>query len=202
MISDSDYPHRFAASGIYEFPFGPGQKFLASSKGVMSRVVGGWQFQGVYTFQSGAPIGFNLPPNNNANAPTQGYIYNGDLRDIRLPGDQQTAEQWFNTNGFVTATGAQLDHNVRTFPYRFGWARYPRQNNFDLSLVKNTAISETTRLQFRAEFINAFNRAWLANPNGTNGLDTTATSDTFGEINNSTGANYPRRIQLGLKFLF
>jgi carboxypeptidase family protein len=202
VISDSDYPHRFAASGIYELPFGKGQKFLANTGGIASRFIGGWQFQGVYTFQSGAPIGFNVPTGANANLPTPGYIYNGNLKDIRLPGDQQTPERWFNTAGFVTATSQQLDRNVRTFPYRFGYIRFPRQNNFDLSIAKNTEITETMRVQFRAEFINAFNRAWFSNPNGTNGLDTTVTSATFGQINNSTGGNYPRRLQLGLKLLF
>ena len=190
VISDSDYPHRLAASGIYELPFGKGQMFLANTNGAVSRIVGGWQFQGVFTFQSGAPIQFG------------NVIYNGNLRDIRLPGDQQTPEHWFNTAGFVTAAGAQLDRNVRTFPLRFGYVRYPRQNNFDLSIVKNTSITEVTKLQFRAEFINAFNRVWLANPNGTNGLDTTVTSVTFGQINGSTGGNYARRLQFGLKLLF
>jgi hypothetical protein len=240
VISDSDYPHRFAASGIYELPFGKGQMFFANTNGVVSRLIGGWQLQGVYTFQSGAPIGFG------------NLAYIGDLKDIRLPGDQQTPEHWFNSSGFVALrstvnnvttvirdangrpiwvdfndpcknsynattcpgtplanptgfnrdSGLGLDRNVRTFPMRFGYIRYPRQNNFDLSIVKNTAITELMRLQFRAEFINAFNRVWLANPNGTNGLDTGVTSLTFGQINGSTGGNYARRIQLGLKLLF
>jgi hypothetical protein len=190
VISDSDYPHRFAASSIYELPFGKSQKFLSGVNGIASRFVGGWQLQGVYTFQSGAPIGFG------------NFIYNGEVGDIALPGDQQTVEHWFNTAGFVTAANQQLDRNVRTFPLRFGYVRYPRQNNFDLSIVKNTAIIGEMRLQFRAEFINAFNRAWFANPNGTNGLNTTVTETAFGSINNSTGANYPRRLQFGLKLLF
>jgi Carboxypeptidase regulatory-like domain len=244
VISDADYPHRFAASGIYELPFGKGQKFLDSSNGIVSRLVGGWQFQGVYTFQSGAPISFG------------NISYAGDLTDITLPGDQQSPEQWFNTTGFVAlrqklpsgsfaivrnANGVpvlvdfndpcknsfnatscpgtplanpvgfnrdpdlQLDRNVRRFPMRFGFLRYPRQNNFDLSLVKNTTITETMKLQFRAELINAFNRAWLANPNGTNGLsdnNRNPTSATFGQITGSTGGNYARRVQLGLKLVF
>jgi hypothetical protein len=241
VISDSDYPHRFAASGIYELPFGKGQKFLSGASGLVSRFVGGWQFQGVYTFQSGAPISFD------------NISYAGDVRDIRLPGDQQTPEQWFDTTGFVAlrqrlsngnlsivrnADGSpvlvdfndpcknsfnatscpgkplanpvgfnrdpdlQLDRNLRTFPQRFGFIRYPRQNNFDLSVVKNTAITEGMRVQFRAEFINAFNRVWLANPNGTNGLQRGPTSATFGQITGSTGANYGRRLQFGLKLLF
>jgi hypothetical protein len=240
-ISDADYPHRFSASSIYELPFGKGRRFLASSNGIASRFVGGWQVQGVYTFQSGAPIGFG------------NVAYAGDLQDIRLPGDQQSPEHWFNTTGFVAlrqkgadgklaivrnpngspvlvdyndpcknsfnATSCpgtplanpvgfnrdsdiSLDRNVRRFPQRFGFIRYPRQNNFDLSVVKNTSITETTNLQFRAEFINAFNRVWLANPNGTNGLTTDPTSVSFGQIGGSTGANYARRVQLGLKLVF
>ncbi len=191
VISDSDYPHRFAASGLYELPFGPGRALLADGNGVVSRLVGGWQFQGVYYFQSGAPIGFG------------NVIYNGDVRNIRLPGDQQTVDHWFNTTGFVTASALQLDRNVRTFPLRFGFVRYPRQNDFDLSVVKNTRITEGTSVQFRAEFINAFNRVWFANPNGTNGLVTNPTSASFGQLTNtSTQANYPRRVQLGFKFIF
>ncbi len=190
VISDSDYPHRFVASGIYELPFGKGRQFLSGSNAIVSRLVGGWQFQGVYTFQSGAPIQFG------------NVFYNGDVRDIRLPGDQQTPERWFNTVGFVTAQNLQPDHNVRFFPLRFGFVRYPRQNNFDLSLAKNTAITETTNVQFRAELINAFNRVWLANPNGTNGLDTNPSSSTFGQINSSNAGNYARRVQLGLKLIF
>jgi hypothetical protein len=202
MISDSDYPHRFSATAIYDLPFGKGQKFLNTSNGIASRIVGGWQVQGLYYFQSGAPIGFNTPPGNNPNARTSGYIYNGDLREIRLPGDQQEAGNWFNTDGFVRDSASQLDWNVRTFPYRFAWARFPRQNNFDLSLAKNTALTEGIRLQFRAEFINAFNRVWLANPNGTNGLITDPVSTSFGQVTGSVQANYPRRMQLGLKLLF
>jgi hypothetical protein len=190
VISDSDYPHRFSANGIYELPFGKGREFLTSTNGIVSRFVGGWQFQGLYTFQSGAPIQFG------------NVFYNGDVRDIRLPGDQQTPEHWFNTAGFVTTTAQQPDHNMRFFPMRFGFVRYPRQNNFDLSLVKNTAVTERMNVQFRAEFINAFNRVWLSNPNGTNNLNTSVTAATFGQINGSLGANYARRVQLGLKLVF
>lgn len=236
VISDSDYPHRFAASGIWELPFGNGKRFLNKTNGAVSRIVGGWQFQGVYTFQSGAPFGFG------------NVVYNGDLRKITLPGDQQEVGHWFNPAGFValrngstviTANGQpvwvdfndpckttynatscpgtplanptgfnrdasfQLANNVRTFPLRFSWLRYPRQNNWDLSVVKNTSITETFKVQFRAEFINAFNRVWYANPNGTNGIVTNPTAATFGTLSNtSTQANYPRRLQLGLKLIF
>ena len=191
VISDVDYPHRFAASGIYELPFGPGKLLSAGGNGFAARLIGGWQIQGIYAFQSGAPISFD------------NVFHNGNVKDIGLPSDQQTLQRWFNTSGFVTAAAAQPDHNLRTFPLRFASARYPTQNNWDLSVVKNTMITENTTIQFRAEFINAFNRVWFANPNGTNGLVRAPTSATFGQLTNtSTQANYPRRLQWGLKFLF
>src|SRR5215470_4519367 len=86
VISDTDYPNRFAMSAIYELPFGKGRMFLSDSNGVVSRIVGGWQIQGVYTYQSGAPLAYNVPRNTN---PTSGYIYNGDFKDLAIPSDQQ-----------------------------------------------------------------------------------------------------------------
>ncbi|HKS43156.1 MAG TPA: hypothetical protein VJX74_21255, partial [Blastocatellia bacterium] len=80
-------------------------------------------------------------------------------------------------------------------------------NNFDLSLVKNTSIKESVRLQLRFEAINAFNHVWFPtgnNVNGitTNGVVTSPTAATFGQVVQSNQANYPRRIQLGIKVLF
>jgi hypothetical protein len=89
VVSDTDYPNRFALSAIYELPFGKGRQFLSGSNGIVSRVVGGWQVQGVYSYQTGAPLSWG------------NYIYNGDFSDITIPSDQQSLSQWINTNGFV-----------------------------------------------------------------------------------------------------
>src|SRR5262245_1740643 len=103
VISDSDYPNRFAMSAIYELPFGKGRQFLSGSNGIVSRIVGGWQVQGVYTYQTGRPLDFNVPGTAlpAATNPTAGYIYVGDFRDIGIPSDQQSTDQWFNNAGFV-----------------------------------------------------------------------------------------------------
>src|SRR5262249_2960234 len=92
VISDSDYPNRFAMSAIYELPFGKGRQFLSGSNGIVSRIVGGWQVQGVYTYQTGRPLDFNVPGTAlpAATNPTAGYIYFGDFRDIGIPSDQQS----------------------------------------------------------------------------------------------------------------
>jgi hypothetical protein len=85
---------------------------------------------------------------------------------------------------------------VRTFPLRFDFLRGISANNVDLSLIKNTTIKETVKLQLRFEATNAFNHPLFAAPN------TTPTAATFGQIVSSNQANYPRRVQLGIKLLF
>lgn len=186
VISDLDRPHRLTVSGIYELPFGRGRPLLANSNGIVSRIVGGWQMAGVYTFQAGAPINFG------------NIIFNGDIRSVGLSGDQQSIDSWFDFNnaGWVKPTAQQLTRNVRTFPLRFGYLRADNINNYDLSVLKKTEITETKYLEFRAEFINAFNHALFAAPT------TDPVSSDFGRIRTANQANYPRRVQLMLKFVF
>ncbi len=75
----------------------------------------------------------------------------------------------------------------------------PGLANLDVSLFKNTAVSERTTLQFRAEFFNVLNHANFGTPN--------ATVFSGGAINASAGlittlATTPRQIQFGLKLMF
>jgi hypothetical protein len=88
----------------------------------------------------------------------------------------------------------QLGSNYRLMPSRFSDVRSDGVNVWDLSAIKNTRIRETVSLQFRGEFLNAFNHALFSNPN------TTPTSTAFGTVTSQRG--YPRRIQLGMKLLF
>ena len=76
-------------------------------------------------------------------------------------------------------------------------------NQWDITLSKNFYPSKSTRLQFRADFINAFNHTQL-DPGAIQNTCTVAVADTscanstgnFGEI---TGTRAPREIQLGLR---
>jgi hypothetical protein len=185
VISDFDRTHRLAINGIYEFPFGKGRRFLANLGSVGSYVVSGWQLSGVYQYQSGAPIGFG------------NIFFTGSFDDIPLSGSQRSTDRWFNTAaGFVTASNAQPVANIRTFPLRLSNVRTDAINNIDLSVIKKTQLWEGKNLEFRAEFINAFNHPLLPAPN------TNVTQASFGQIIASNQANYPRRIQLTVKFVF
>jgi hypothetical protein len=62
--------------------------------------------------------------------------------------------------------------------------------------LKSTTITESTKLQFRAEAFNIFNHAQFKNPDG---LVNDSSQGGFGYV---TSANDPRIMQVALKFLF
>jgi len=70
----------------------------------------------------------------------------------------------------------------------------PGIKNFDFSIQKNIKTSESTHLEFRADFFNAFNHTMFLNPDGN-----TTDGSTFGEV---TQARDPRLVQLALKLFF
>jgi hypothetical protein len=79
--------------------------------------------------------------------------------------------------------------------------RTPGTVNFDLSLLKNTRITERVNLQFRAEAFNFLNHVNLGAPNTTfaAGPDGKNSSASFGTISSARDA---RVMQLGLKVIF
>ena len=190
-ISDVDAPHRINISSIWSLPFGQGRALLNSTNGLVSRLVGGWEVSGIWSIQSGFPLLWN-------NA-----LYYGNPADIVLPSDQRSPEHWFNTANFETATTKQLLTNqVRTWPFRFGTIRGPRQNNVDIALIKQTRIKESMNAEFRAEALNVSNHPFLPNPNMTITAVQSPADTGFGQISASTQSNYARRLQLSLRFLF
>src|SRR5262249_58666387 len=50
-----DVPHNFVTSYVWELPFGKGRKFFSQAGRLLNGVIGGWQWQGIHTLQSGVP---------------------------------------------------------------------------------------------------------------------------------------------------
>jgi hypothetical protein len=187
VISSQDRPHRLAVTWLYELPFGKGKALAGPANAFVSKFISGWQLQGIYTAQSGAALGFG-------NA-----IFVGDLKNIPLSSDQRSVSRWFNIDaGFERNTARQFAANpilnIRTLSSRFAGIRADGPRNWDLSVIKNTRITERTQLQFRAEAINAMNHPQFTAPN------TTPTSTAFGAVTGEFA--WPRVIQFGLKLLF
>lgn len=187
IISAFDAPHRLAVSWIYELPIGRGKAFGDTNNPVLSRLLGGWQVTGIYAWQVGPPLNF-----------ATNAIYLGG--EIALPEDQRTLERWFDTSRFNRTSSVQpTARNIRTFPLRFSSLRAENVNNVDLSLFKNTAVTEGTKIQLRVDLINAFNHPWLFSGGQ---IQMNPTANNFGQITAGNQANYARRVQLMLKFLF
>lgn len=190
MIGDQDVPHRLSASGTWKIPIGRGQQWDIENK-VLDGFLGGWQLQGVYQVQSGLPLSFgsfSFTGNANGNTSNDIYYLGGDVSI-----DNPTTDRWFNTAAFSTVPPSRA--HLRTLPFRFSDVRSDMRNTVDMSLMKYVSFTETMKLQIRLEALNAFNRVYLPAP-GTN------IGTTFGVINPANQANYPRRFQIGLKFLF
>jgi hypothetical protein len=184
VISDQDVPHRFSVSSVWELPFGKNKPLLSSASPIVSRLAGGWQISGIYTYSVSLPLAWG------------NVLYYSDPKNITLPADQRTVDHWINTAGFETNSSLQLVNNLRTWPLRFSQIRGRNTNNVDFALIKNTRINEGREIQFRAEALNAFNHPGFPGP------VLTPTTTTFGTIVASNQAGYPRRLQLTLKYIF
>src|SRR5262249_39244664 len=153
-------------------------------------MVGGWQFNGITTIQSGT--GLSITGSNTAGTLGATEFANNNGHSGTLSGRaQDRLNRWFDTSAF-----SQPD------PYTYGKLaprlsdiRSPSINNSDLSIFKEfRPAGEALRVQFRAEALNAFNRVQFAAPNAS------VISSSFGRI--TTQANAPRQVQFGLKFLW
>ena len=71
MISDLDVPHRLSVSGIFELPVREGPAVpVERERAHRTPSLGGWQIQGVYTYQTGFPVPFGNPASATSFAPT------------------------------------------------------------------------------------------------------------------------------------
>jgi hypothetical protein len=153
VISPQDRPHHIAISGLWDLPFGKGRRWMASAGRAMDAVLGGWNINAIYQWQSGPPIGFG------------NVLFYGTLDQIVIPYAGRTPDRWFNTELFERTPARQLEQNYRTFPLRLTGLRADGWNTWDLSLYKDFAVTERVKLQLRAEAVDALNHAMFAAPN-------------------------------------
>jgi hypothetical protein len=188
-VTDFDRTHRLVMSYIYELPFGRGRHFGSNMSRGLDAVFGGWQFNGISTFQSGTALSISATNVSGLGNPAARANNNG--KSPHLDGDiHGRLNRYFDTSVFSQPPAFTFG-NVGT---RINDLRTPSARNHDLSLFKEFKPVERLRVQFRAEWLNALNRVQFSGPN------TTVTSTTFGVITGQ--ANSPRQTQLGLKLLF
>jgi hypothetical protein len=193
---DYDVPHNFVTSYIWELPVGKGRRFLGSAAKALDFVIGGWQLQGINTVQSGVPFNISI----SADRANTGTSQRPD--SIAPSVEPHSLSCWYFTSS-NPACRSLLPNQADTFVlpalYTYGNAgrnlmRGDRLIQLDMSLIKNFAITETQRVEFRAQVFNLMNTPSFAAPNGSVNLA------TGGAI--TATRNQPRLYEFGLKFSF
>jgi hypothetical protein len=188
-----DATHVISAYAVYELPVGHGKQFGSNMNKVLNTIVGGWAVSPIVSFRTGFPM-----PIYGA-ADETGTFSRGSRADCnglpKITGETAISTpgvggyQWFTNNGNFT------DPNIGQFgtcaPQLAG-LRGAHYTDVDASIHKDFQLTERFKLQFRTDFINAFNHVQLNAPNVTLG-------PTMGQV---TGAQPPRNIQFALKLYY
>jgi Carboxypeptidase regulatory-like domain len=205
-----DHRHRLAISGIYDLPF-----FAKSGNRFVRSVFGGFSFAGTYSYESGEHVTVlsGIDSNLNGDAAGDRSIINPN----GVKGTSSLVTALTNTAGKTVgylATVPQAQYIQAGLGARATAGRntlqMPAINNLDFSLSKDFALTEGTKLQFRADFINGLNHPQYVtgSPNSVVPIATQA----VGNINTVGRSQFnqpdlifssnPRLIQLALRLKF
>jgi hypothetical protein len=180
-LSAFDARHRLVANFVYGLPFGE------HSNGAVKLLVGGWQLMGIATVQSGQP--FTVVDSSDPSVTGSTGDRPNLICDPNLPRDQRTTLKWFNTVCFQKIpVGGGFGNASRNIVFA------DRISAFDFSVLKSFPISESKRVEFRAEAFNLLNHPVFAVP--VNDIANSA----FGQVLQTSVPE--RNIQFALKVVF
>ena len=182
----------FVVNYSYDLPFGKGMT------GVEGKLINGWNVSGVTIAQSGNPLTFIGGGTGGAYGTNQQLSFQGVTTaqfcagmgnaNVKNSGSARAhvggvvgSTPYFNTGAFNLngCCGAVWPRPLPQVAFSdatatdygnsaIGIATGPGQFNWDISIVKNTQITERVRMQFRSDFYNAFNHPQFASPQGGN----------------------------------
>lgn len=192
--SSFDAKQRFVIAYTYLIP--PIHRF---SNGAAKRFFDGWKMTGITTFQSGFPLDVVDSSFRSLTCSALSWTVCWDVpNEVSTPQyvDPRTSSfnnnnlYWFNPSAFAQTPTFGVQGNAGRNPLRG-----PGIANFDWAFMKETQITESTRLELRFEFYNLFNHTQF----DSSGITTDINSSNFGRI---LAARDPRLIQLAAKFYF
>jgi hypothetical protein len=225
-LATGDQRFHYQIAPIYELPFGRGKRFLNNDGYIVEELVGGWEFSGIYNFQSGVPVVF----------PTNSSFFQGT--DPK-PVGPKSHSNWFDTTKFAifpssSVTNATLANTTiypawtgvtgmpgagfvpgstgvkngvyndfatwNTYnPTTFGDIRQPYTTSFTLGARKSFVLVGPVRFQLRLDVFNALNHPLFASVN------TTVGNTYFGTLGSGatlSQTNSPRQVQLSGRLSF
>ena len=184
-----DATHVLSAYAVYQLPFGHGKQFASAVPRPVDEVIGGWAVSPIVSVRTGWPIPIGGASDNSGTFGRGARANCNSLPSIENTAIPRVGVQWFTNNNNFTQPAVGTFGNCAP---QLGGLRTPRYTDVDASLHKDFPITERLRMQFRADFINAFNHVQYNAPNNSIG-------STMGQI---TSAQPPRNIQLALKFYY
>jgi hypothetical protein len=191
-----DQTHVLKGCVTYQLPFGRGQRFFSNGRSLASAILSEWKVAGMFRYNTGNPLGISTSvwypgwegavyadydPSVNLSRKFNGSNFNPLVPNA-------AGNQYFNPSAFSNPSGHKLGNGKRLYSELrgFGYA------SEDIGIFRSVRVRERTVVQLRAEFLNAFNRHYFANPNTRLGNTT-----SFGYVTSLTGV--PRIIQFGLR---
>jgi outer membrane receptor protein involved in Fe transport len=187
-----DRPHNFQTSFVAELPFGAGKPFL-NDGGLASKILGGWQVNGLLSLYSGSPFTVTAS-GTSLDLPGSTQVADQVKSDVEILGGIGAGQPWFDTSAFRAVTER-----------RFGTAginsmRGPGFANFDMSIFRQFGLGRSRALQFRMEIFNLTNTPHFANPQGS------VNASNFGIISSTANSGREgideRLFRLGLRVSF
>jgi hypothetical protein len=215
-IGAYDVSHDFKFSAVYDLPFGKGQKYV--SKGPAAWLIGNWRISTINLYAGGTPVGVStsltLPiyaPGDSGATRVPAYVtsYNGWQPSYSGKFDPSVNTFFVPYCSSATASCSGPFPNQGSGTSLIGLGNETRYNpklRLFNNLTENMSLTRSfpfgkegwkTRLEFRAEAFNVFNRVRF----GTG--STQLQSQTFGVLSGSgSQINSPRNIQLALKLYY
>ena len=192
--SAQDVRHRAVGSATWVLPVGQGG-LVMNNGSTAAKLIGGWQANAIVSLQTGIPFDVTAPDVSDTGSNHAAYP---NCVGDAFSGASKDPSQYAGSK----APGAYIDIKAFAMPSlgTFGSCRPrawhgPGIEETDLSLFKSFSLGEARKLEFRAEFFNAFNHPSFANPSAN-----ISEPGAFGKSTATT--TNPRQIQFVGKFYF
>jgi len=175
---DYDRQHNLTISHIWELPFG------RHGSNIFSTILGGWQWNGIFTWSTGTPLTITADPISCA---CPGSTVFANLSGS--PYSTLGGASFLNSAAFSAPRNSFGDLGR-------GALRGPDMWNYDMSLLKNFRVRDRFNLQLRGEAFNVTNSTRFAPP------VTNISSPDFGRSVATVNGAYGRQVNLGLRVTF
>jgi hypothetical protein len=187
-LSQFDISQILQFSYVYELPVGRGKRFGGNMNPVVNAIVGGWQTNGIWRFDTGQPVILSL--NGGTSVPTWGPQRPDLTAPLRRASGLNLNQYFANPDVAISPPAYAIGNAPKVLPN----LRLPGTRTAAMSLFKEFSLAkmrEGSRLEFRTEAYNVFNHPQFG------GLNSTVGSGEFGVL--SQQVNSPRQLQLALK---